>query len=406
MRKFLLYLTLIVAYQSAVARADVHSIGFDEFVKEALASSLEASKIDATLAERIAEAFSARVKENPLLNASTDNPINPPPGEHREILVTLSQAIRPSDFGERRALANVIEETGSADKILAINEFIQSLRVLYARAWQYQETQILLADSRRRASQILKKITDAANRGLFAEGDVDLFRAEQKTFDADTIAARSELARTKADLIRLSGVNLEGKVLERPEDTLPYTKDALERIARGSKLPLQRRYELLKKLAQKQLEVARLDSFPVVSPELGYGRHDDGTSQVTVGISIPLPFFNRNQAEKIKAQGALSAAERGQTYVSSDAMVAEVRLLFDAFESMKAQVDLYDNGVIPLKRKALEAYYRQFEAGIGNSFQLWQSQRELSSSRLRALELRSALTAASAQIKALIGQQF
>ncbi len=405
MKKIVISLSLFIATVYGNAYAETKTLAFEAFLKEALVASPEAAKIDATLAERAAEAFSARVKENPVFNAGADLPINRPENEDTELSFTVSQAIRASDFGDRAALAAVIEQTGDIEKILALNEFVQNLCLLYARAWQFQETEALLSEARTRAGNILKKVTDGSSRGLFPEGDVELFRAEQKSFEADVVAARSELSRTKAELLRLSGVMMRGVVLQKPSGDFPFTKEALTRLANESKLPLQQRYGLLRKLAQQQLEIARLDAFPAVSPALGYGRHDDGTSQVMFGLSIPLPVFNRNQAEKIRAQGALSAAQRAERYASSEAMIEEIHLLFDAAESLKKQVDLYESGVVPAKKKAVDAYFRQFEAGVGNAFQLWQAQRELNSARLRGLELRSAFNSAKAQMNALLGQQ-
>ena len=406
MKKLLLCAVVAACISTNWALAEDGTLDFNKLIQEALTNSPEAAKIDASLAERAAEAFSTRVKENPQLNSSFDIPNSRRGGENTEISITLSQAIRPSDFGDRTALASVIEETASVDNQIALNQYVQNLGVLYTRAWQYQETNKLLLDARKRATQFSNKVSEGAKRGIFSEGDVELFRAEQKIFEADGTAAQAELFQTSAELTRLSGVSVQNKSLQKVDDTLSLSKEDLERLVRESHLPIQRRVQLLKDLAQKQLEVARLDSFPTISPVVGYSRHDDGIDQVTVGVSVPLPFFNRNQGEKIKAQGALVAAEREERYSTSEAMVQEAQLIYAAYQSLKKQIELYESGVIPAKKRAVDAYYRQFDAGIGTSFQLWQAFRELNSSQLRAIELRTSLASVRAQINALTGKQF
>ena len=406
MKRLLLCAVIAACVSTNQVWAEDASLDFNELVREALTNSPEAAKIDASLSERVAEAFSTRVKENPELSSSFDIPSSRRDGEKTEVSITLSQAIRPSDFGDRTALASVIEQTANLDKQIALNQYVQNLGILYARAWQYQETNTLLMDARKRAAQFSNKVAEGAKRGIFSEGDVELFRAEQKTFEADGTAAQAELFQTSAELTRLSGLSVQNKRLQKVDDTLLLSKDEFERVVRESHLPIQRRVQLLKDLAQKQLEVARLDSFPAVSPLVGYGRHDDGIDQVTVGISMSLPLFNRNQGERIKAQGALAAAEREQRYSTSDAMVQEAQLIYTAYQSLKKQVELYESGVIPAKKKAVDAYYRQFDAGIGTAFQLWQAFRELNSSQLRAIELRTSLASVRAQINALTGKQF
>lgn len=406
MKRILLCAVIAVCSLPNHVWAEDDPLDFNELVREALTSSPEAAKIDASLAERVAEAFSTGVKQNPELNSSFDIPNTRSDEEKSEISITVSQAIRPSDFGGRTALASVIEQTANLDKQIALNQYVQNLGVLYSRAWQYQETNTLLVDARKRALQFSNKVSEGAKRGIFSEGDVELFRAEQKTFEADGTAAQAELLQTIAELTRLSGISVQNKRLQKVEDALLLSRDELEGLVKDSNLPIQKRVQLLKDLAQKQLEVARLDSFPAISPMVGYSRHDDGINQVTVGFSMPLPFFDRNQGERIKAQGALVAAEREQRYSTSDAMVQEAQLIYAAYQSLKKQVELYETGVIPAKKKAVDAYYRQFDAGIGTAFQLWQAFRELNTSQLRAIELRTSLASVRSQINALTGKQF
>lgn len=406
MKRLLLCAVIAASISTNQVRAEDGPLDFNELVREALTNSPEAAKIDASLAERVAEAFSTGVKQNPELDSSFDIPSSRIGGEKNEMSITVSQAIRPSDFGDRAALALVIEQTGNLEKQIALNQYVQNLAVLYARAWQYQETSTLLTDARKRALQFFNKVSEGAKRGIFSDGDVELFRAEQKTFEADGTAAQAELLQTIAELTRLSGISVQDKRLQKIDDTLFLSRDELEGLVKSSNLPIQRRVQLLKDLAQKQLEVARLDSFPAISPMVGYSRHDDGIDQVTVGFSMPLPFFDRNQGERIKAQGALVAAEREQRYSTSDAMVQEAQLIHAAYQSLRKQVELYETGVIPAKKKAVDAYYRQFDAGVGTAFQLWQAFRELNSSQLRAIELRTSLASVRAQINALTGKQF
>lgn len=406
MKKLLLCAGIAACFLTDQACAQDVPLDFNELVRESLLYSPEAAKIDASLAERVAEAFSIRVKENPELSSSFDIPSTRRNGEKSEISIAVSQTLRPSDFGDRALLASVIEQTADLDKEIALNQYVQNLAVLYARAWQYQEMNTLLLDARKRAAQFSNKVSEGAKRGIFSDGDVQLFRAEQTTVEADGIAAQAELLQASAELTRLSGVSVQNKILHKLEHTLLLSKDELERLVKESHLPIQRRVQLLKDLARKQLEVARLDSFPAISPVVGYSRHDDGIDQLTVGFSVPLPLFNRNQGERIKAQGALAAAEREERYSTSDAIVQEVHLIYEAYQNLKKQVELYESGVIPAKKKAVDAYYRQFDAGIGTAFQLWQAFRELNSSQLRVIELRTSMASVRAQINALMGKQF
>ena len=404
MRTFVL--ATFVAFLPACATAERQPLSYDEVAREALSRGPEAAKIGASLAERAAEAFAIKVKENPALSVDVEVPVDRPSSAREDtgVAVSVSQAIRPSDFGQRSSLATLVRETADSEQVLALNGLLSNLSVLYARAWQFQETETLLKDARARVSRILKRVTGQGSRGAFGEGDIELLRSELETFEADGVAARGDLARSLAELTHSSGVSFTGRLLRKPADVPPISRAELERLVRESRLPVQRRFQLLKELSQKRLEVARLDAFPAVSPRLGYAHHDDGTDQFVAGVTIPLPLFNRNQAETLRARGELSAAEQGERYATSDAIVAEALALYDAAVDTRRQVEIYETRVVPAKARAVEAYYRQFEGGAASAFQLWQAQRELNNSRRRSLELASALADARAKLTMLVGQ--
>ena len=404
--KSILLAATFAAILPAYATADNRELTYEEVAREALSHGPESARIGATLAERAAEAFSVKVKENPSLNLDVEAPIDRPTSSREDTGVSLaiSQAIRPSDFGQRGEVAQLIQETGDSEQVLALNELLASLTISYARTWQFQEMELLLKDARARVSKILKRVTAQGTQGAFGEGDIELLRAELESFEADGVAARGDFNRSLAELIRTTGAPFVNRVLRRPAAAPVISREALERLVRESRLPVQKRFQLLKELSRKRLEVSRLDSFPAISPRLGYSHHDDGTDQVVAGFSIPLPVFNRNQAEKLRAEGDLAIAEQGERYATSDAIVTEALALYDAADDTRRQVEIFDTKVVPSRRRSVEAYYRQFEAGAASAFQLWQAQRELNDSRRRSLELTVTLADAQAKLSTLIGQ--
>lgn len=408
MKSIAFTLAFVASMHVLVVRADSKPISLEEVIRETLLHSPDAAKIDASIAERAAEAFSVEVMENPVLDTGVEVPLDPPKTGTEDVGVSirLSQAIRPTDFGQRTVLAKLMSETADIEKIISLNELIQNLGILYARAWQLQETSVFLRDSQKRVSSVVKKVGRVSTGGVLPEGDLELLKTEVKVFEAEMAQTQALSAQTEAELIKLSAFSTVGRTLLPPPDTIPFSREGLEELVRASKLPIQRRFELLSKLSNKQLEVARSDVAPIISPSLGFGRHDDGTNQVLLGVSIPLPVFNRNQPAIIRAEGAVLAAKRGEQYSTSDAIVAEALASFDTLIRLREQVEFYEKGIVPGKRRAADAYNRQFEAGAGATFQLWQSQRELNLAQMKNLELRGALATARAQAMALIGQQF
>lgn len=404
---FLFFLVFPVRAEPTPARVQGSELTLQEAVARALVTSPQVSEIDSQLAGRIADAISARVKENPVVDFSADLPIERPPGggiEQEDVLVTLSQTLRWSDFGARTKLAKAVQEAGAAERVVALNEYIQRVAILFVKLWQLRMRAEVLDDARSRSKSMLSKVSDAAQGGLVSQGDIELLRAEVKNLEAEALAARVEGARTRGEFTRLTGYAVDGVVPAEPQFAARPSREGLLERARQSALPVQLRYRLLKQMAEYQLEVARLDSTPALSPRIGFGRHDDGTSQVTVGISIPIPVFHSNDAEKARAQGALSAALRAEEYGSSESLIAELSGLADALDGVEEQLKLYEGGVIPAKSKALEAYSTQLAAGVGTLFQIWQAQRDLNESRLRTLDLKAMRATLTAQVTTLLGE--
>lgn len=386
--------------------AEGQPLSFEEVARDALSRGPEAAKIGGTLAERAAEAFSIRVKENPLLNVSAEVPVDRPTSgrEDTGVSVTLSQTIRPSDFGQRAALASLIRDAADAEQALALNELLANLSIVYARAWLSQETETLLRDARARVSRIVKRVTAPGSRGVFGEGDIELLKSELETYEAQAVAARGDRNRALAELTRSTGAPLGTRLIAKPSDLISVGRNDIERLVRESRLPVQRRFQLFGNVARKRLEIARLDAFPAVAPQLGFAHHDDGANQVVAGVTIPLPFFNRNQAERLRAQGEVSVAEQGERYATSDAIVSEALSLYDAAQDTRRQADIYESKVLPAKVRAVDAYNRQFDGGAATAFQLWQAQRDLNEARRRSLELAVTLAETRAKLTTLVGQ--
>jgi hypothetical protein len=125
---FLFFLVFPVRAEPTPARVQGSELTLQEAVARALVTSPQVSEIDSQLAGRIADAISARVKENPVVDFSADLPIERPPGggiEQEDVLVTLSQTLRWSDFGARTKLAKAVQEAGAAERVVALNEYIQ-----------------------------------------------------------------------------------------------------------------------------------------------------------------------------------------------------------------------------------------------------------------------------------------
>lgn len=408
MKKLVINTTTILtllAFLTTQAIADVKGVTFDEALKLALATSPDVARIDATLAARVGDAEETRLGRNPVLDSQVRVPGNRP-GSQQEYQVQLLQPLRASDFGFRTGVAAAIRGEAELSKRLALVEFTQTLSLLFTRAWATSERRRSLLTFQSLAKQVLGKVKAGANRGSFPEGDVAVFEGEVALIDSDLLGAEGEQARRLADLTKAIGTDLGGREIQAlPILLMPSEQELRERLAAGN-VPVQERAKLFRRVATKQLELARLDRIRPITPNLGFQRISDGGQQVTFGIAIELPVFDRNQAQLERAYGADAAARSLEQFSDAGALEEQAALLMRAFSQTRAQIKMFLGRVIPQRERALAGYRKQFDAGQANAFIVWQAQRELMSTKLRYVELAVSERELAVELGILLGEAF
>jgi outer membrane protein TolC len=387
---------------SGTVVAEDRKVSLDDVLRIGLEKSPELGRIDSLLAERLGEAEETRVKQNPSLGTELRVPASSG-GDDSEYEATVYQPLRASDFGFRSKVSALIRESASIEEKLALVEFTQNLTLTYANTWAVQERRGVLVNAQERARGILEKVRGVASKGFLPEGDVAVFEGEVSLLSAEMVGAEAERKRVVAELTRVSGAELAGAMLLPPPVPRLPARDEVLRQAQENALPAQRRSEILARVASRQLELARLDSFPRLAPGIGYERTAEGAQQLIIGFSMDLPFFDRNQAARVRALGAERAATRLRNHATSGRLAEEARMLHEAAAALADQRRRFEEEVVPSRERALKGYRKQFDVGQGTAFQVWQAQREFTEARLRVLEIWSQERTALAELGILLG---
>jgi cobalt-zinc-cadmium efflux system outer membrane protein len=182
---------------------------------------------------------------------------------------------------------------------------------------------------------------------------------------------------------------------------LPSLERLVERLARN---PLLARWAT--EMAQRQalVQVERANAIPNITISGGYRRlneTDDNT--VVIGVSIPLPLFNRNQGSIVEARHRLAKAE-------AERRAAEVRVtstLSDAYKALATAhaeaVGLRVN-VIPAAQSAFEGINEGYRMGKFGYLDVLDAQRTLFDARARYLQAVTDYHRAVAEVERLIGE--
>ena len=152
------------------------------------------------------------------------------------------------------------------------------------------------------------------------------------------------------------------------------------------------------------VDVERSKAVPDVVLSLGAKRDNElGLTQAVVGISIPLPLFDRNQGAVYEAS---KRAEKAQDEYES----ARVQLLADLSQATaqlstaQASLAVLRDTVLPAAQQAYDASTTGFEAGKFGFLDVIDAQRSLLQARSRYLNTLVAAYQASTTIARLLGR--
>ncbi len=155
---------------------------------------------------------------------------------------------------------------------------------------------------------------------------------------------------------------------------------------------------------QALIEVERSNAVPDMVLTVGARRDNElGLTQAVVGVSIPLPLFDRNQ-------GAVHEASRRADKAHDDYDAARVRLVVDVrmaatrLATAQASIRTLRETVLPAAQQAYDASTTGFEAGKFGLLDVIDSQRSLLQARARYLNTLSSAWQAATAIDRLLGR--
>ena len=320
----------------------------------------------------------------------------------RTTTIVLNQPIELG--GKRRARVALAEgSAGLARSELAVRR--QEIRADVIAAFYGLQ----VARERQQVAQSLldlaRRSVDVAARRVAAGkiSPIDETRARLAAADAASAVngAKGELAVARARL---------GGFIGQPGDAIALAPSSFEQLPdirpRAALLadtaPVRRaRGQLAAQLAQADVE--RAARIPDVTVSVGSQRDDEiGRRQAVVGLSVPLPLFNRNAgnlgAALIRVDKARDELAAAQAAAASDLAGADAR-----YATERAEASLLRQDVLPQAASAYELTLTGFEYGKFSILDVLDAQRTLFQSRTRYLDALLGAWRAWADIERLAG---
>jgi len=383
-----------------IAAAAQESITLEQALEVALDHSpvLRARAADPAIA--LAEARDRLAPKNPEADLEFRDLLFDDP----ELEFAFSQPIRIGYRQIRHTYARAFEEAATLEQKAARVQVLNAVNEAYFRAivtgWQEHAYRRSLET----ASRAEEELAAALETGQASASEAAIFRAQRHRFEAEIDALRNERASLMLDLAHLIG--LPGKRLGPVEPALvPIPRDVTPLVAMArERAPLRRQLRARILRNEQELVLARTDAKPEITPGLLIDRtpNPEGDTRVGLGLSMELPFRNKNRDAIRAAEEKLTVAESLLAY-EEEAIEDRVRARHEQAVAAERAMYRFRRTVLPAYEEAYDKAEEELAAGQANILQRWQLQREINQQQQRAVEFQIAAIEARIRLERLVG---
>jgi outer membrane protein, heavy metal efflux system len=404
---FLSFATAAFA-QSAPAR-----VTLDQAIQLALAHNHALQAARSTIVQSQDEEISANLRPNPVFTADglfiplfnpsqlTANNIN----TASEFDLGLSYLFERGKKRQHRLKA-AQDVTAVTKSTVADNE--RSLT--FGVATQF--TNALLAESALDfAKQDLQSFQNTAEiseaqykAGASSEGDLLKIKLQLLQFQTDVTAA--ELAKQQAlaalrQLLGFESVPMDYDVAGGLQyQQLPYNLEQLQAMAVKDRPDLQAAIQNVT-ASQSQYALAKADGKVDVTGTLNY-THVSGFNSLSAFVSLPLPFFNRNQGEIARTNAAITQARESEQETSEQVMT-DVRTAYETVKTNEKTVQIYQSGYLDQAKQSLEISQYAYQRGAASLLDFLDAERSYRDTELAYRQQLASYMLALEQLREAVG---
>lgn len=268
-----------------------------------------------------------------------------------------------------------------------------------------QERVTLTEDSARLAAQAADVVGKRVAAGKVSPVDGTRARVDAANAQLEVAEARAELQSARQALAAVWGdaeprfAQVDGNPTDVP--SRPPASELLRQVDASPALVSSR---LEVDTRQAQVDVERSKAVPDVVVSVGAKRDNElGVTQAVVGVTIPLPVFDRNQGAAYAASKRADKA-RDEYEAARVRLLAEVRHASMQLSTAQASLAVLRDTVLPAARQAYDATVSGFEAGKFGFLDVIDAQRGLLQARARTLNTLVAAWQAATTLDRLLGR--
>lgn len=346
----------------------------------------------------------AGVIPNPELAASVED-------TRRETRTTTIQFNQPIELGGKRAARISAAERGRDAAMIDLAGRKAEVRANVVAAFY----DVITAQERYRLAgatvELAQRATSIASKrvqaGKVSPVEETRARVAESGVRVELGQAASELETARRRLAATWGSTTPG--FDRAQDhmgelpSVPTLPELAQRLEQSPDL-LRARMEVQRRQALAQVERSRRIPDPVVS--IGAKRDEQlGRNQAIIGVSVPLPLFDRNQGNILEALRRTDKA-RDELTATEVRLHSELAQAYGRLSATRNEVSLLQKEVLPGAQSAYEATTKGFELGKFSFLEVLDAQRTFFQAQSQYLRALAETQRATAEIDRLVGTPF
>ena len=339
----------------------------------------------------------ARLRPNPTLDAEFGTPRILGGEAESDLSVGVSQVFELGGKRNRRVAVAELELQQARAEVLALERQVTvEIRTAYtnalAAARQLDVLEKLIA-----ADEEIVRVSEARlKEGDVAPLDVNLVRVEADRLRVQAIQAKSEMETQILSLKNLIGADIAESISLAPQPDRPPRLDLglnelTERALRER--PDLQAARLGESLGAARINLAKANAVPNVSASVRFSRSKgifdlpeniggivtDTDNELTFGVSIDIPIFNRNQGEIASATGERLQATRQREFLETN-VKRDVAVAYRKYRAAAESLVVYSTQIMPRSEDNLRSVRAAYGFGEFSVFDVVSEQRRMTES--------------------------
>lgn len=338
----------------------------------------------------------ARLRPNPTLDTEYGSPRFLGGEAESDLSVGVTQVFELGGKRQKRIAVAQLElnqiraEVTGIERKLAV-EIRASYTNAIAAARQLDVLEKLIAAD----EELIRAVEARLKEGDVAPLDVNLVRVESERLKIQAIQAKSDLETQLLNLKTLIGTDVAESIRLAPQPDRPPRLDL--GLSELTEIALRKRADLLAARLGEQLGAARIDlaksnSVPNIAGSVRYSKNKgitdlpgplngstnaiDLDNELTFGVSIDIPIFNRNQGEIASATGEKLQATRTREFLETT-VKRDVAVAYRKYKAAAEQLVIYSVQILPRSEENLRSVRAAYGFGEFSVFEVVSEQRRL-----------------------------